>query len=289
MEKKTVIYIDWWLGRVIAMSGAITTLAKAKPVSVITSWPLVFRGNPYIKSVHWTWDRALWEQVIKWNDYIVLEPYQDAEFFNDWKNWLDIAAKILWVEKTDPQLFLAEHEKLNLLCNDCRPVLFQPFGSTMLSNWADKSYRSFKIEDAQYIANWLISAWYTPYTVEKDDQPKLQWCRQLTVEDMRFLVTLAYKYPVVWVDSCMHHAAKAFWNSAVVMRAWTDAGRFWYDTSINLRNEEAKYEYVPFRLGIDFNTDIQNQYTNIFDKEFLDNFTKHSIELCNAFYSAKPM
>lgn len=27
MEKKTVIYIDWWLGRVIAMSGAITTLA----------------------------------------------------------------------------------------------------------------------------------------------------------------------------------------------------------------------------------------------------------------------
>ena len=168
-------------------------------------------------------------------------------------------------------------------------MLFQPFGSTMLSNWADKSYRSFKVEDAQYIANWLISAWYTPYTVEKDDQPKLQWCRQLTVEDMRFLVTLAYKYPVVWVDSCMHHAAKAFWNSAVVMRAWTDAGRFWYDTSINLRNEEAKYEYVPFRLGIDFNTDIQNQYTNIFDKEFLDNFTKHSIELCNAFYSAKPM
>ena len=281
--KDLVIYIDWWLGRVIAMSGIITTLAKTRPVKVITSRPLVFWGNPYIKSVHWTWDRALWELVIKDCDYTVLEPYQDSDFFNEWKNWLEVAAKQLGVEITEPQLFLAEHEKLNVLCDNCKPVLFQPFGSTMQMNWADKSYRSFKIEDAQYIANKLIESWFTPYVVEKGDQPKLMWCQQLTVEDMRWLVSLAYKYPVVWVDSSMHHAAKAFNRPAVVMRAWTDAWRFWYDTSINLRNEE-KYEYVPFRLWIDFNTDIQNQHCNTFDKEWLDNYCNEAINLCNKFY-----
>lgn len=281
-----IIHIDWWLGRVIAMTWAITELAKEQEVSVITSRPLAFRWNPYIKSVHGDWDRALWEMVIKWNDYINLEPYQDSKFFNKWENWLITASRLLGLDKVyEPCLFLAEHEKLNnILCNNCKPVLFQPFGSTMQGNGADKSYRSFKVQDAQYIADALIQNWYTPYVVEKDDQPKLMWCQQLTVQDMRWLVTLADRYPVIWCDSSMHHAAKAFWKPAVVMRAWTDAGRFWYDTSINLRNNE-KYEYVPFRLWIDFNTDIQNQHCNIFTKEWLDNYVSEALKLSSLFYN----
>lgn len=280
-----VINIDWWLGRVIAMTWAITEVAKKREVRVITSRPLVFRGNPYIKSVSWSWDRALYENIIKWCDYINLEPYQDSEFFNNWKSWLEIAAKQLWVEVSQPQLFLAEHEKLNnILCNNCKPVLFQPFWSTMHINGADKSYRSFKIEDAQYIANALINSWYEVYVIERDDQPKLEWCNQLTADDMRWLVSLAARYPVIWCDSSMHHAAKAFWNPAVVMWAGTDAGRFWYKSSVNLRNDE-KYEYVPFRLWIDFNTDIQNQHTNTFTKERLDNYITEAIYLCNKFYN----
>jgi hypothetical protein len=55
----------------------------------------------------------LFEDVIKGNDYIELEPYTDPEFFNDAKNWLDVAAKQLRLSKPfDPCLFLAEHEKM---------------------------------------------------------------------------------------------------------------------------------------------------------------------------------
>ena len=93
--KPLVIRIDGGLGRVVAMSGAITEVAKKKEVKVVTSWPLVFRGNPYIKSVHGLDDRRLFEDVIKGNDYIELEPYTDPEFFNDAKNRLYIAAKQL--------------------------------------------------------------------------------------------------------------------------------------------------------------------------------------------------
>ena len=265
-----VIRIDWWLWRVIAMAWAITEVAKQRPVKVITSRPLVFWGNPYIVSVHWLDDRRLYEDVIKWNDYFELEPYKDPAFFNDWVNWLDVAAKQLWLEKpADPILFLAEHEKLDNVLDWEKPILFQPFGSTMQKNGADKSYRSLKIEDAQYLADKLKELWFTVYVVERDDQPKLEWCIQLTVQNMRWLVTLAARYPVFWIDSSMHHAAKAFWYDSLVIWSGTDAWRFGYDNDLNIRSD-APYEYVPFRLWIDFNTDIINQHTNIYTKEFLD-------------------
>lgn len=265
-----VIRIDWWLWRVIAMAWAITEVAKQRPVKVITSRPLVFWGNPYIVSVHWLDDRRLYEDVIKWNDYFELEPYKDPAFFNDWVNWLDVAAKQLWLEKpADPILFLAEHEKLDNVLDWEKPILFQPFGSTMQKNGADKSYRSLKVEDAQYLADKLKELWFTVYVVERDDQPKLDGCIQLTVQNMRWLVTLAARYPVFWIDSSMHHAAKAFWYDSLVIWSGTDAWRFGYNNDLNIRSD-APYEYVPFRLGIDFNTDIINQHTNIYTKEFLD-------------------
>lgn len=276
-QKTLAIHIDGWMGRVIAMSGAITEIAKKRPVKVITSYPLVFWGNPHIVSVHWVEDRRIFEDVISWNDYIQLEPYTDPKFFNDWVNWLDIAAEKLGLDKpADPVMFLAEHEKLNML-DWPNPILFQPFGSSMWPNGADRSYRSIRPDDAQYIANWLISAWFTVYVVEREEQPKLQWCRQLTVQDLRWLVTLANRYPVLGCDSSMHHAAKAFWAKAVVVWSWTDAGRFGYTSSINLRYDD-KYTYVPFRLGVDFALDTINQHTNIYPQTFLDKIIKTTVE-----------
>ena len=269
-EKTVVIKIDWGLGRVIAMSWAITELAKQRPVKVVTSRPLVFWGNPYIVSVHGLDDRRLYEDVIEWNDYFELEPYTDPRFFNDGMNWLDVASKQLWLDKpAQPVLFLAEHEKLNNTLEWNKPILFQPFGSTMQANGSDKSYRSLKVEDAQYMANVLIQKGYTVYVAERNDQPKLQWCQQLTVDYLRWLVTLCARYPVLWCDSSLHHAAKAFNMRATVIWAWTDDWRFWYESHNNFRNDKP-YHYVPFRLGVDFNTDIINQHTNEFSKEFLD-------------------
>ena len=273
-QKTLVIRIDWWLGRVVAMSWAITEKAKQQPVKVITSWPLVFWGNPYIKSVHWLDDRRLFEDVIRGNDYMELEPYTDPEFFNEWKNWLYIAAKQLGLDtKNVPQpcLFLAEHEKLSNILEGNKPILFQPFGSTMWLNGADKSYRSIPVEAAQYIADWLTSQWFTVYEVIKSwAQPVLKNCRMCDTPELRLVVSLCARYPVVWCDSSLHHCSKAFWKSAIVVRAGTDAGRYWYDTNINMREHEM-VAHTPLRLLMnDFNFDISNQYTNKYSKEFLD-------------------
>lgn len=266
-----VIKIDWGLGRNIAMTGAITEVAKKRPVKVIASRPLAFWWNPYIKSLHWLDDRNLFKEVVKWNDYIELEPYTHPNFFNDWVNWLEIVRRQLWLDKiAEPILYLAEHEKLNNFLQWNKPILYQPFGSTMQQNWSDKSYRSIRVKDAQYIADWLIKKWYTVYVVERQDQPKLNNCVSLDTPDMRRVISLCDRYPLLWADSCLHHASKAFWKKATVIRAWTDAERYWYESNLNLR-EFPMVEHTPMRIPMnDFNFDISNQHTNEFTKEFLD-------------------
>lgn len=274
-EKKTlVIKIDWWLWRVIAMSGAITERAKQQPVKVITSWPLVFRWNPYIVSVHWLEDRRLFEDVIKGNDYIELEPYIDPEFFNNAENRLKVASRILWLDKVaEPVLFLAEHEKVNnvLPWDQKKIILFQPFGSSVSdTQWADQSYRSLLLKDAQYIANKLIAKGYDLYEVIRKWQPEIAGCKVFDWDDMRYIVSLCARYPVLWCDSCLHHASKAFGQQATVIRAGTDWERYWYSTNRNFR-EFPLVEHTPLRLNMnDFNFNVSNQHTNQFSTKFLD-------------------
>ena len=270
-KQPLVISLSWWLGRVIAMTGAISEVAKSRDVHVITSRPLAFWGNPYIKSVHGFEDRNLFKEVIKGKDYIEIEPYTDPDFFNNAQNRLEVVRKQLKLEKVaEPCLFLAEHEKENNFLQGAKPLLFQPFGSTMQWNGSDKSYRSIKVKDAQYIADNLVKKGYTLYCVERNDQPKLNNVVCLDTPDMRWVVSLCARYPLLWCDSCLHHASKAFNKKAVVIWAWTDAERYWYESNVNLR-EFPMVEHTPMRLPMnDFNFDISNQHTNEFTKEFLN-------------------
>lgn len=290
-QKTLVIRVDWWLGRVVAMSWAITEKAKQQPVKVITSRPLVFRWNPYIKSVHWLDDRRLFEDVIKWNDYVELEPYTDPEFFNDAKNRLYIACKQLKIECTSdkipqPCLFLAEHEKFRNFLDWPKPVLFQPFGSTMNKNGCDKSYRSILVGAAQFIADRLIESWHTVYEVIKPNaQPTLARCKILDTPDMRFVVSLCDRYPVIWCDSSLHHCSKAFWKQALVVWAGTDRERYWYESNINMR-EFPMVAHTPLRLSMnDFNYDISNQNTNKFTNAFLWKVAQEAIKYSDKRFS----
>lgn len=290
-QKPLVIRIDWGLWRNVAMTWAITEVAKHRPVKVIASWPLVFWGNPYIQSIHGLDDRDLFRSVIKGCDYIELEPYTDPEFFNDWKNWLDVAAKQLGLDKPyDPVLFLAEHEMIkNTAGDNVRPkLLFQPFGSTVVDPiGADKSYRSLYVKDAQYIADKLTEAWFELLEVIRPWQPVLRWCTVLDTPDLRYVVSLCKRYLVVWCDSCLHHCSKAFGFPAVVVWAGTDSERYWYESSINLR-EYPMVAHTPMRLPMNsFDFDISNQHTNKFTTEFLDKVVDETIKLANKFYTNK--
>ena len=92
-------------------------------------------------------------------------------------------------------------------------------------------------------------------------------------------MSLCSVYPVFWMDSCLHHCAKAFWKKSVVIRAGTDAERFGYESDINLR-EYPLVEHTPMRLPMnDFNFDISNQNTNKFTKKFLEDAVKQFTEM----------
>jgi hypothetical protein len=251
----------------------ISAVAKQRPVKVICSRPLAFWWNPFIKSVHGLWDRRLFQDVIKWNDYIEIEPYTDPKFFNDGVNWLEVVRLQLWLDKIYyPEMHLADREEKTYKLDGIKPILFQPFGSTMDINWADKSYRSIPVAQAQYIAEQLMKKWYTVYTCESEKQPELRWVNTLRkVTDLRYMVWLCSKYPVIWCDSCLHHASVWFWKHPTVLRAWTDAERFWYEWKEDNYREFPMKEYTPMRLPMnDFDFDNSNQWTNDFSIEFID-------------------
>lgn len=271
-QKDLIIKLDWGLGRNIAMTWLITAVAKQRPVRVVCSRPLAFRWNPYIKSIHWLWDRRLFQDVIRGNDYIELEPYTNPKFFNEWVNWLEIVREQLWLDKIYfPEMYLAEREKKAYKLQ-WRPILFQPFWSTMDINGADKSYRSIPVEQAQYIADELNKKGYTVYTCESEKQPELRGVNTLRkVTDLRYMIGLSAHYNVIGCDSCMHHWAVAFWKKPTVLRAWTDSWRFGYDSKENNYREFTMKAYTPMRLPMnDFDFDNSNQWTNNFSIEFLD-------------------
>ena len=272
-QKTLVIKLDWWLWRNIAMTWLISAVAKQRPVKIICSRPLAFWWNPFIKSVHGLGDRRLFQDVIKWNDYIEIEPYTDPKFFNDGVNWLEVVRLQLWLDKIYyPEMHLADREKKAYKLDGIKPILFQPFWSTMDINWADKSYRSIPVAQAQYIAEQLIKKGYTVYTCESEKQPELRWVNTLRkVTDLRYMVWLCAKYPVIWCDSCLHHASVWFWKHPIVFRAWTDAERFGYEWKEDNYREFPMKEYTPMRLPMnDFDFDNSNQWTNEFSIEFID-------------------
>lgn len=272
-QKTLVIKLDWWLWRNIAMTWLISAVAKQRDVKVICSRPLAFWWNPFIKSVHGLGDRRLFQDVIKWNDYIEIEPYTDPKFFNDGVNWLEVVRLQLWLDNIYyPEMHLADREKKAYKLDGIKPILFQPFWSTMDINWADKSYRSIPVAQAQYIAEQLIKKGYTVYTCESEKQPELRWVNTLRkVTDLRYMVWLCAKYPVIWCDSCLHHASVWFWKHPIVFRAWTDAERFGYEWKEDNYREFPMKEYTPMRLPMnDFDFDNSNQWTNEFSIEFID-------------------
>lgn len=274
-EKKTIIRIDWWLWRVIAMSWVITEYAKLHPTEVITARPLVFWWNPHLK-YHPLDKHNLYEEVIKGNKYIELEPYTMDEYFNDGVNWIELMAKKLWVKYSLPQLFFTENEKRKYnITGVTKPILFQPFGSGVKdATGADDTYRSLYPEQAQYIVNQLMNAGYQVFVVKSENQPQLYWVNYLTW-DLRMIMCLAGKYPVLAIDSFVPHAAMAFNNKPVVIWAGTDEWRLWYKDAINLR-EHPLVEHVPMRMPTnEFNMLNVNQFTNQFSQKFLDDVVSY--------------
>ena len=256
-----VIKIDWWLWRNIAMTWIISEVAKHRKVKVIASRPLAFRWNPFIESVHWLWDRRLFQDVIRWNDYVEIEPYTDPRFFNDWENRLKIVWDQFWLKEIHaPKLYLAEREKKAYKL-EWNAVLFQPFWSTMDLNWSDKSYRSIPVEIAQYMSEQLTKKWYTVYTCESEKQPELRWVNTLRkITDLRYIVGLCSKYKVIWCDSCLHHASVWF----LILKIITDNLKWKH-----IRRWDCRWMTLTLTIQISERT---NSHLNSLTK-FLQNFS----------------
>lgn len=280
----STIYIDWWLWRVVFSSWAITEYAKKNwKTNVITNYPLVFWNNPHVK-VYWVDDRRLFEEVINISDvYIEIEPYKDIDFFKNWKHVISVISKQLWLwyKLIEPKIYLTELEESTAkeLCKWKKIALIQPFGSSVWNqnDW-DETYRSMKLWFAYELTSKLIDKWYSVYQIS-NNQVDVSNANKLNVDLRQLFWIIKYADLVVWVDSFMIHTRKALWWTSIVLRAWTDEKRFWYEKDVNIREFDYKW-YVPNRLQInDFSLYNINCWTNNFTENTLNKIIDLSINI----------
>ena len=112
---KKIIHLTGGLGRVISATGAVRRFAEKHPndqIIILTSWPDVFQGNPYIYKLYGLNQPYLWDDIIQHGEFIDLEPYWDHHYYNQ-KHNLATSFNFLLngeAEFVKPELFLTEAE-----------------------------------------------------------------------------------------------------------------------------------------------------------------------------------
>lgn len=229
---KEVIKIDGGIGRVIALTGVITEYAKnsENEVNVITPYPELFFGNPYINRIYHIGHQYLFDDVIKDAKYIDLEPYNDYDYYNKQKHLIEVYAKQLLgkSEFIEPQIFLTKEEldKAKEFVGDKKIILFQPFGSQGgkfkienkdnikdITFYPDPTNRSLNPLQAQDLAKELKKD-FEVIQIRSPEQYNIPEIGSLLqpngqpIPIRQILALLPYVKGVIGCDSFLQHSAK---------------------------------------------------------------------------------
>jgi hypothetical protein len=111
-----VLQIDGGMGRVVCSTPAIRRLKERFPerdITVITTCPDVFDRNPSVKKVYGFNSSYLWEDVIRYGEFVYPEPYHDVWYYNQKRHLAESFNFLLNGEMTiddTPHLYLNKRE-----------------------------------------------------------------------------------------------------------------------------------------------------------------------------------
>ena len=230
---KEIIQIDGGIGRVIALTGVITEYAKnsKNEVNVLTPYPELFFGNPYINRTYHISHQYIFDDVIKDSKYINLEPYNDYDYYNKQKHIIEVYAKQLLgkSEFIEPQIFLSQEEldKAKEFVGDKKIILFQPFGSqggkfkqekkdniTKITIINDPTNRSLDNLQAKDLAERIKKEGFEVLQIRNPNQYNLKDIGSLLQQNgqalpiRQILALLPYIKGFIGCDSFLQHAAK---------------------------------------------------------------------------------
>lgn len=293
---KQVVLIEGGIGKQIAMTGVLVEAAKKSEegIIVISPYDYIFWGLPGIE-VYSINHVRLYENVIKPNNFLHLEPYHDPETYRGGRSIVLSAAAALGlplesrspadgpftVDDYRPRIRLSTYEKNEAEEFVSRPdnaggyIIFQPFGASHGPH-GDNTSRSMPVEFAQKLATEMAKK-YRVYQVSAPHVPVLEGCVPFSPENSpRQIMAVASKAAkIVTCDSFMNHAAVAVGRQAIVVWGSTSEKIFGYPSNINIREFQCP-EFIPTRLYVnDPSLDDRNSYSNQFTEKTLNKILEY--------------
>lgn len=291
---KKVFFVDGGAGRIISSLPAFQKHYKMHgPNFYIVSASGIdfFVGNPELQDLVFDLGhKGLFENIIKPNELITLEPYREHGYYNQKKSLSESFDKL--INNTDehsdlerPKIVLSKAEEINALdvINNVKEhhkkkktVVIQPFGRScnldQKSGYAvDVSTRSLSTNDYFYISEKIRQKYnliaFSEIRFENDknmyvDTNIRQWAAIIEAADY-----------FVGVDSVGQHMAYAFNKPGSVIMGSTFSENVSYPKHFNIiEKKEIQRRYAPIRIeGID--GDLANRYNDTcmdFSKKEID-------------------
>ena len=284
-----IIKIDGGIGRVIALTGVVTEYAKQskKEVNILTPYPELFFGNPYINRVYNINHQYIFDDVIKNSIYIDLEPYNDFDYYNKQKHLIEVYAKQLLGESKfiNPQIFLSQEEldKAKDFIGEDKIILFQPFGkmggsfkqekkdiSTNLVFGPDPTNRSLNPLQAQDLAKLIKAEGFKVIQIREPQQYNLADVGSLlqpngsTLPIRQILALLPYVKGIIGCDSFLQHSSKMMnVKNGIVFFGTTTPNNLGYKSFKNYKPNK-KFIWTPNRQVYN-NPDVEKVNKDLMD------------------------
>lgn len=279
---KKVFVVNGGAGRVICSLPAFQKYYKnhGPDFYIISESGLdFFVGHPELQDL--TFDlghKGLFENIIKPNELVTLEPYRERGYYNQQKSLTESFDKL--INNTDdhsdlekPKIVLSKIEEINALdaINNVKEhhkkkktVVIQPFGRTCTmhksGHTVDTSSRSLSTNDYFYISERIRKKYnlisFSEIKFENDknmyvDTNLRQWCAIIDAADY-----------FVGIDSVGQHMAHAFDKPGSVILGSTFVENISYPKYFNIVEKKGiKKKYSPIRIhGLD--GDLADRYND---------------------------
>lgn len=273
-----IFQIEGGLGKSIMGTAVVEGLSKKYPkdnIIVLTSYPEVFLGNPFVHKVYHHAQMDYFYRDIISNQQIktfLHNPYFETNFITRSEHLLETWFSMFDIKYRgeQPQLFINTRE-LNFHSKEYTQYAKKPIMVIQTNGGAENQQikyswmRDIPIETAQQVVNHFKDE-YTIYHIRRNDQFQLNHTIEAEGDFRNLCSLIAVSQKRLFIDSFAQHAAKAMGLDSVVCWIGNTPQQFGYENNINIianpENKKPELKYAKFSKYNIYGDPIEFPYDN---------------------------
>ena len=241
-----IFQIEGGLGKSIMGTAVVEGLAKKYPkdnLIVLTSYPAVFLGNPYVHRIYSHSQMNYFYQDVIENKQIkafLHNPYQETSYITQSEHLLEtwFAMFDLKYRGEQPQLFINQREiafySKGFISQAKKPIMVMQTNGGAENQQIKYSWmRDLPVQTAQQVVDYFKDD-YTIFHIRRNDQIQLQNTIQAQGDFRSLCALISIAQKRLFIDSFAQHAAKAMGLNSVVCWIGNSPAQFGYETNVNI-------------------------------------------------------